>query len=83
MADPQVVRRWETGKMVPRLNTAAAIANALGVSLDALVNGDGIVANPASIGSRAGVLIDELPEHQAKAVLLLTRNLVDGLPNSS
>ena len=74
----QVVSRWERGLQVPRLNTAAAIAEALGAPMEALVSDVGHVAQARSYGASVASLVDQLPDAQARAVLTLARNLVDG-----
>lgn len=73
----QVVSRWERGLQVPRLNTASAIADALGVPMEALVRDVTDEAAPASNAARVAALVAVLPEAQARAVLMLAKNLSD------
>lgn len=74
----QVVSRWERGLQIPRLNTAAAIAEALGVPMEALVRDVGHESQAGSYGGRVAALVEQLPEAQARAILMLAKNLIDG-----
>ncbi len=47
--------RWETGRLTPRLKTAAEIADALDITLDELVGRVGVTPS-----ERASVLVREL-----------------------
>lgn len=42
------LRNWEQGRVLPRIDTAAKLARALGVSVDALVENGGTEAKPAA-----------------------------------
>jgi len=41
------LRNWEQGRRVPRLDAAAAVARALGISLDVLAGGLAAAVEPA------------------------------------
>ena len=67
----QVVSRWERGLQIPRLNTAAAIA-------EALVRDVGQESQAGAYAGRVAALVEQLPVAQAHAVLMWARNPVDG-----
>ena len=74
----QVVSRWERGLQVPRLDTAMAIAAALGVKVDALTGDDVEVhANPSGTRDRVRRLLNELPDGQVDAILALVKKLLE------
>lgn len=66
--DAMQLSRWETGRLTPRLKTAADIADALDISLDELVGR--IAATPSE---RASQLVRELQAILADATETATR----------
>ena len=71
ISEATVVGRIERGQQVPRLNTAAAIAMALNVSMNDLVDGD-----PA-FGPRLQNPVSDSREELEQRVAVLTRRLSD------
>jgi transcriptional regulator with XRE-family HTH domain len=75
---PNVVSRWESGRQVPRLGMAAAIASALGVTLDSLVSSDTVeFTRTRSMEAEVITLVRALSERDLIAVHALVKRLTE------